>query len=110
MVVVKIVAICAQSVFLVVSRVTRNLFIGMDGLDVGANSVLFCHGGRGGTIGRVGRGFVGRRIVGRHVGYGGGEALERCSQRLESRRLVAQRGKQWFKAPDQEEGREGSIV
>jgi hypothetical protein len=70
MVVVKIVAICAQSVFLVVSRVTRNSFIGVDGFDMGANGVLFCQHGGGGTIGRVGSGLVGGRVVGSHVGYG----------------------------------------
>jgi hypothetical protein len=61
--VIKIIAVCAQSIFLIVSRVSRNSFIGVDGLDMGANDVLFRHHRRGGTGGRVGSRIVGSRVV-----------------------------------------------
>jgi hypothetical protein len=63
--VVRIIAICTQPVLLIVSWVTRNLFIGVDGLDVRAGAVLLAHHGRGAIVGRFGG-----SILDSHVGCG----------------------------------------
>jgi hypothetical protein len=84
--VVRIIAICTQPVLLVVSWVTRNLFIGVDGLDVRAGAVFLAHHGRGAIVGRFGG-----SILGSHVGRRKGEDWKGCLQQSEgskSRRAI----------------------
>ena len=61
-----IVAICAQSVLLIVAWVAGNSFVGVDRLDVGANGIFLGHHRRRCTIRRVGGDFL--VIVEGHVG------------------------------------------
>jgi len=75
---VHIIAICTQPILLVVSWVTRNLFIGVDGLDLRAGAVFLARHGRGAIVGRVGG-----SILGTHVGCRKGEDWKGCLHQSE---------------------------
>lgn len=68
MVVIKIIAIRAQSIFLVVSRVPGYSLVGVDWLHLRAHGVFFCHHRRGHAAGRVGSGIVCSRVLRCHDG------------------------------------------
>ncbi len=63
MVVVFIITICSQAVFLIISRIPRNPFVGVDLFDM-SGGVLVGHGGRYGVAGAV--------VSGIHGGQRGG--------------------------------------
>jgi hypothetical protein len=98
--VVRIIAICAQPILLIVSWVTRNLFIGVDGLDVCAGAVFLVHHGRGATFGRVGG-----SILGSHVGCKKGEDWKGCLQQSEASKSRHATRVQWIKVRGREGGR-----
>src|SRR5436853_7336154 len=89
-VVVEVVAISAQSILLVVSRITWNSLVGMDRLDLGARRVFLCYRRRVFlryrrrrlSLGRVGR-VIGRcRVSCRHGGSRKGEHSKTNSRSL----------------------------
>jgi hypothetical protein len=103
--VVKIVAVGAQSIFLVVCGMAWNSLIRMDGLDVGAYAVFLCQHRRGCTLRRVGRVTVGGRVVCGHLDRRKAERSKGCLQRQRTRRAIVQAGgwRQWSQAPGQQE-------